>query len=241
MKKLLSVLPLLLIIAGCSQAPQSADPSVITARSEAWEAALNAKNLDALVDLYTSDARILPPNGKMSSGSAAVRAQFGAMLDAGLSGELTSVEVMVSGDVAYNVGTFVMRSGDDIVNTGKYVETWRRGDDGQWRISNDIFNNDAPMAEKPKAHLMILHEVDDTDKWMAAWRGEDSRHKLFRENGAEHVHTFRSVDNPNLTGLVVSVGDMAALQAMIESEEGKNAAAEDGVKADTMMVLTEAE
>jgi hypothetical protein len=54
------------------------------------------------------------------------------------------------------------------------------------------------------------------------------------------VHTFRSADNPNLTGLVVAVTDMDALDAMLTSEEGMAAAAEDGVKRDTMKVLGEA-
>ena len=241
MKRLLTLLPLFLMIAGCNQSPPSTDSSVITSRSDAWEAALNAKDVDALVELYTSNARVLPPNGKMQSGSAAVRAEFGAMIDAGLSGELTSVEAMVFGDIGYNVGTYTLRAGDDLADVGKFIETWRRGDDGQWRISNDIYNSDMPVAtaEAPKTHLMISHEVEDGDKWMAAWRGENSRHKLFMNNGAMHVHTFQNADNPNLTGLVVAVSDMDALNAMLASQEGTAAATADGVKLDTMILLTE--
>jgi len=246
MKRLITVLPLMLIITGCNQAPAPADPSVITSRSEAWEAALNAADIDALVALYTSDARVLPPNGKMASGSAAVRNEFGAMIAAGLSGELTSVEAKVSGDMGYNVGVYTLWAGDDLVDTGKYIEIWHRGDDGQWRISNDIWNSDMPVGaiaaatKAPETHLMISHAVEDADKWMAAWRGENSRHKLFKDNGAAHVHTFRSADNPNLTGLVVAVSDMDALNAMLESEEGQAAATEDGVKFETIVILTEA-
>jgi len=244
MKRLLTVLPALLLVAACNQASQPVDPSVISSRSEAWEAALNAKDIDALVELYTTDARVLPPNRKMSSGHDAVRAEFGAMIDAGLGGELTSIEAMVSGDLGYNVGIYTLRAGDDVVDTGKYMETWRRGDDGQWRMANDIWNSDRAVvaaAEGPMTHLMIMHEVDDAEKWKAAWRGEDSRHQLFAENGAKHVHTFQSADNPGLTGLVIAVNDMDALNAMLGSEEGMAAAAEDGVKAATMSVLTEVE
>ena len=241
MKRLLNLLPFLLIFAGCNQSPPSADSSVIASRSDAWQAALNAKDLDALVEIYTSDARILPPNGEMKSGPDAVRAEFGAMIDAGISAELTSLEATVSGNIGYNVGTFVLRAGEDVALVGKFIETWRRDDDGQWRISNDIFNSDAPAAAaEGHAHVMITHEVEDGDKWMAAWRGEDSRHKLFTDNGAVHVHTFRNADNPNLTGLIVAVSDMEALNTMLGSEEGTAAATADGVKLDTVMVLTEA-
>jgi len=244
MKRLFTVLPVLLLVAACNQAPQPVDPSVLASRSEAWEAALNAKDIDALVEIYTSDARVMPPNGETSRGHDAVRGIFGGMIEAGLGGELTSVEAMVSGEFGYNVGTYTLRAGDDVVDTGKYIETWRRGDDGQWRMANDIWNSDHAMAaaaDRPKTHLMIVHEVDDAEKWKAAWRGGDSRHTLFTENGAKHVHTFQSADKPNLTGLVIAVDDMDALNAMLGSEEGMAAAAEDGVQAATMTVLSEVE
>jgi len=64
---------------------------------------------------------------------------------------------------------------------------------------------------------------------------------LFKENGAAHVHAFRSEDNPNLTGLVIAVEDMDALNAMLMSDDGRAAAAEDGVRMDTMVVMTEVE
>jgi len=241
MKRLLTLVPLFLIVTGCNQSPPSADSSVITSRSDAWEAALNAGDIDALVDLYASDARLLPPNGKIKSGSAAVRAEFGAMIDAGLNANLTSIEAKVSGDIGYNVGTYTLMLGDTQVDAGKYMETWRRGEDGQWRYSNDIWNSDMPVAEAkaPMTHLMISHDVEDGDKWMAAWRGEDSRHQLFKNNGAAHVHTFQNSDNPNQTGLVVAVTDMDALNTMLASDEGRAAATEDGVNFDTLVILNE--
>jgi len=241
MKQLLTLLAAFFMVTACSQAPQSADPSVITSRSDTWEAALNAKDVDALVELYTTDARLMPPNNEAMSGHDAVRSMFGGMIDAGMSGELITVEAMVSGDIGYRVGTYQLQSDDEVVDTGKFMETWRRDKDGQWRIVNDIWNSDGAMqADMPMTHMMIMHEVDDAEKWLAAWRGEDSRHKLFAENGAAHVHTFRSADNPNLTGLVIAVNDMDALNAMLTSEAGMAAAAADGVRRDTMTVLGEA-
>ena len=244
MKRLVRFLPLFLFVAACSQNAPATDPSVITSRSDIWETALNAGDIETLMTNYTSDARILPPNEKAATGAEAVRAAFGSMIDAGITGSLNSIEAAVSGDIGYNVGTYALSTGGDVVDTGKYLETWRRGADGQWRISNDIWNSDMPAAmtmdDGPKTHLMITHEVDDVEHWLAAWRGEDSRHALFKANGAAHVHTFTSADNPNLAGLVIAVKDMAALNAMLESEEGVAAAAADGVRGDTMTVLTEA-
>lgn len=89
-------------------------------------------------------------------------------------------------------------------------------------------------------HVSITHEVEDADHWLAAWRGENSRHKIFKAHGAEHVHTLQDPNNPNLTGLVIAVTDLDALTAFLQSEEGQAAAAEDGVKMDTMVMLVEA-
>jgi ketosteroid isomerase-like protein len=240
MKRLITLLSLALAVTACSQNAPSTDTSALEARSDAWESALNSKDVDALVSLYTDDARLLPPDGAMTSGQDGVRAAFGGMIDAGIGGETTRVETTVNGNIGYIVGTFTLVAGDELLGTGKYIETWQRGDDGLWMISNDIYNNDpSPKPKMDMTHIMITHSVDDADRWMAAWSGPDSRKGLFKDNGAAHVHAFRSEDNPNLTGLVIAVKDMDALNAMLMSDEGMAAAAEDGVRADTMVVMTE--
>lgn len=241
MKRLFAVLSLFIVLAACNQSAAPGDSSAITARSAELSAAISAKDIDAAAAVYTEDARMLAPNAPMATGQDSVRAEFGALIDAGLSLKLTSIEAGVMGDMGHNVGTYVVSAGDAVVDVGKFIETWERGEDGVWRMSNDIYNSDNPPPGGDNEHLIILHEVDDAKRWLAAWRGDDSRHKLFMENGAAHVHTFRSTEKPNLTGLVISVSDMAALQEMLESDDGQAAAKEDGVRMETMQVFTEAE
>ncbi len=103
----------------------------------------------------------------------------------------------------------------------------------------DEKEGDHKMHSMMMTHVLITHEVEDAEHWLAAWRGPDSRHKLFKDNGAKMVHTFQDPNNPNLTGLVVSVADMDKFMAMLESGEGQAAAAADGVKMDTMVMLIE--
>ena len=256
MKRLLAIVPLgvALIVASCNQAPPPGNPKIIEDLSAAWNEALNTKDLDTLTMVYENDARIMPPNGEMVRGAAGVREIFGALMDAGLTGEMAIEEITMQDNVAYKIGNYKLMDGDNVVDTGKFVETWRKGDDGKWRISNDIWNSDNPPAPARAAmrgqhrmqgegqrheHVMILHEVEDAERWLAAWRGEDSRHDLFRANGAAHVHTFQSEENPNLTGLVVAVKDLQALRDMLSSDEGRAAAAADGVIRDSMTVLQE--
>jgi len=244
MKRLIVLISLGLIMVGCTQSAPPADPSVIQSRSAEWDAALNDGDIDALAALYTDDARIMAPNAEMAVGTEAVRGAFGGMIDAGMSSSLTSIDISIAGGIAHNIGTYALMAGDEQIDTGKFIETWERGDDGVWRISNDIYNSDLPVAAPempamPMTHVAISHEVEDADAWLAAWEGDDGRRAMFKANGVPHVHVLQSADNPNQTGLILGVSDLAALMAMLASEEGQAAAAEDGVKWDTVIMLTE--
>lgn len=232
-------------LSACAPEPQSEEGMALTLRSDLWEDALNAGDIDRLLELYTENARVLPPNAELRSGREAVREEFGAMIAAGLGGELTSIEARQAADIGYNVGLYSL-AGDDgeAVDRGKFIEIWRRGDDGQWRIANDIWNSDMPAAEAdsapPERHatMTIVHEVDDPDTWLAAWRGEQRRAQ-FRANGAAHVHVFQDPDNPNRTGLVVSLADADAFEAFLASDEARAAASEDTVNFDSLRVYRE--
>jgi hypothetical protein len=87
--------------------------------------------------------------------------------------------------------------------------------------------------------IIIFHEVNDGDHWARAWKkGPGSRHELFAEIGVK-ARTFRDISNPNMTGVIAEVPDMEKFQAMLESDEGKKAMAEDGLKVDTVKILGE--
>lgn len=189
--------------------------------------------------MYTEDARILPPNAEIAQGHDAVRKIFGSMIDAGLGGTLATMEATEAGDIGYRVGTYVLETADGtVVDKGKYIETWRLVD-GEWKISNDQFSSDLPAPGSVGTTLAITHEVEDADRWLAAWQGEGSRHELFAQHGAPHVRVFQSPESPNHVGLVIDVEDMEALQSLLSSPEGEQAKAEDGVKDATMTVLAE--
>ena len=50
---------------------------------------------------------------------------------------------------------------------------------------------------------------------------------------------FRDPENPNSTGVIFEVRDMEKFQALMNSDEGKKAMAEDGLKLDTLRMLVE--
>ncbi len=243
MKTLNYILPMALVIGACGQVSDSGTP--FSSRDSEWETAMNAGDADGIAALYAEDARIMPPNGKALYGRDAVKEMFGAMIEAGLSVDLNAIETQSAGDIAYNVGTYELTTGGEVVDQGKSTAPWPRGAAGAWLMTNDIWNSDMAAAgagggggaEKP--HLMVFHEVEDFDKWIAAWRGDDSRHAMFKAHGVAHAHTFQSADNPNLTGIVMAISDMEAFNAFMDSDEVAEAAAADGVDLEATTFLNE--
>ena len=87
--------------------------------------------------------------------------------------------------------------------------------------------------------VIIFHEVQDGDQWAKAWRkGPGSRHELFAKYDVK-ARTFRDPQHKNYTGVIIEASDIKKFHAALESEEGKKAMAEDGLKLETMRMLSE--
>ena len=125
--------------------PAAGEAPEIEARAALWTKAFNAGDVEGVASLYTENAHVMPPNGEMARGREAVRASFSSMIDADLTGELESVEANASGELAYRVGKYVVKSGDGtVVDRGKFIEIWEKVD-GQWMIDADIWNSSLPV------------------------------------------------------------------------------------------------
>jgi len=86
---------------------------------------------------------------------------------------------------------------------------------------------------------IIFHEVQDGSVWAKAWEeGPGSRHKMFGKLGVK-CRTFCDPENTNVTGIIAEIPDMAKFRELLQSDEGKRAMQEDGLKAETMRMLVE--
>lgn len=233
------IVPVLAIIFLVACAPQGSQSSPeLAAMSERWEEGINSGDIDLLVSMYTPDCWVMPPNAPMAQGSEAVRASFGELIEAGITGQLETLEATVAGDIGHRVGTYTLFAPDGSpIDTGKYIEQWRKTAAG-WQIAADIWNSDL-AADAGKTFVSFTHEVKDKDVWLAAWTGPESRRKAFAEHGAGAVKVFHSPDDPKLVGLLVEITDMDAMTAWLSSPEGAKAKAEDGVIDSTIRMMTE--
>ncbi len=148
---LLALAPALLLgVVGTAQASEAADRSALDAAQQAWVAAFNAHDADAMVALTTVDIVLLPPNAPPVRGREAVRALWHQAASAAKAhATVTNDETVVIGEFAWSMGAFTHTLPNGVVvSRGKFLEIWQRVD-GQWKIHRDMFSGNSPAA-KPK-------------------------------------------------------------------------------------------
>ena len=82
--------------------------------------------------------------------------------------------------------------------------------------------------------IIATHEVDDVAHWLAS----PKRAEVFA-GIATDIRTYVDPTRPNQVGLSGEITDMAAFQAMMESEAGAEAMKYDGVRPETLVILFE--
>jgi uncharacterized protein (TIGR02246 family) len=103
------------------------------------------RNFAALDNIYTRDARILPPGAPMFSGREAIKKFWSEMVQsANATGVvLTAVDVLLAGDSAVEIGKATLTvepPGQSATQMEmKFVVYWRE-EDGRWKWHIDIWN-----------------------------------------------------------------------------------------------------
>jgi ketosteroid isomerase-like protein len=119
-----------------------------------WSA--SAKDAEKFLSFMAPDASLYPPGMPKVTGTAALRDVLTKMMAApGFSLEFapTKAEVAASGDLGYTTGTYQSTMGG-VAEKGKYVTAWKKQSDGEWKVTDDIFNADG-SGTGPTSHAMI--------------------------------------------------------------------------------------
>lgn len=131
------------IVAGCttSPAPPQDVTADIAAANDAFMAAFANGDGAGIAELYTEDARLLPPGTDPVDGRTAIAEFWQSLIDGGVAeARLMIDEVENFGDAACEVSHYAMYTADgDLIGQGKYIVIWKRGDAG-WKLHRDIWN-----------------------------------------------------------------------------------------------------
>ena len=127
------------------------DEQAIRGQVDRWLQLVKAKDAASIAELYAEDGAVMPPNGPIGKGRAAIQKTWASMMQTpGFDLTFVPEQIIVSssGDMALDRGTYrlaVAPGGKPQTDTGKYVVVWRKiGSD--WKAAADIFNSDLPAG-----------------------------------------------------------------------------------------------
>jgi ketosteroid isomerase-like protein len=124
---------------------------IIEAKDKIFAKAFVSGDSATLVNAYTTDARLFPPNAGVVSGQAALASLISQYLKYGIK-EFQDSTTAVYGNEEYVVEEGNLFMGDAMGNTidkGKYVVVWKN-EKGDWKIYSDIWNTSLPPAAVKK-------------------------------------------------------------------------------------------
>ncbi len=127
---------------------------------EAWrtgDAALFAS-------LFAEDGALLQPGARLAQGREKIRARMGDLFKRlrMTEGTITTIDVFILGDTAYETGTWKFAIGPigerAEADSGRYVEVWKRDEARAWKMWRDIGvpREPSPALRAPARWKMIL-------------------------------------------------------------------------------------
>lgn len=121
---------------------------VLATLDDDWSAAAVKKDVDLVAAFYATDA-IAHPRVMSAAGHAAAKKIWAAyFVDPSfkISWKTLHAEVSASGEIGFTSGTyedsFIGPDGKLVNETGKYLCVWRKGIDGKWKATHDMWNTD---------------------------------------------------------------------------------------------------
>jgi ketosteroid isomerase-like protein len=120
----------------------------IATHNQMWGQSFIKGDSATFIGLYHPEARIYPPNMAMLNSRTDLGRMLAGVPSSGLqSATLSTTDVVASGDLVIETGTYEMKDATKIVDRGKYMVVWKQ-DNGRWRIFRDIWNSDMPAGPR---------------------------------------------------------------------------------------------
>jgi len=128
------------------------DLAAIAAFNERYLGAINAEDIETLSSLTTDGHVMIAPSRPPIVGKAANDAANGRAFEQfDFDESWTPVETVISGDLAFQRGTYVTTAkpragGEARTVKGNFLRIYERQPNGEWRMTRDTFNSE-PAAE----------------------------------------------------------------------------------------------
>ncbi|MCC7411716.1 MAG: nuclear transport factor 2 family protein [Gammaproteobacteria bacterium] len=118
--------------------------AVVEANQAAWREALNASDVEGLVDTYSADAVLMPPTDETLADAASIRRYLRTLAASGLKHNGVDLyEIRREGDTVYAAGvwsaTRPAAGGAELIG-GNIVTVFERQSDGRWKTRLQTWN-----------------------------------------------------------------------------------------------------
>ncbi|HMO40476.1 MAG TPA: DUF4440 domain-containing protein [Saprospiraceae bacterium] len=131
----------------------------IQSAENAWATALNARDLDALMAMYTDNAVSMPDNAPILVGKDAIRKsqeQEFANTPAGMTYSFEVLDVYAHGNTVTETGKSTYKdAAGKVTGTGKYMVVWEK-QGGKYLCIREIYNGDTPPAPAATRSIHLL-------------------------------------------------------------------------------------
>ena len=156
-----SFLVMIMLLWACSpqvKVDPEAEKAALKATAVAYQDACKIMDVQAIVSFYTSDAKVIPPGGKIATGADEIRhfmAEVKKLKNFQASFESPEVELATGGEMGYSLASAVLSfedaDGKVVKEAARDFHVWKKVD-GKWKLAIDIWNAppppEAPPAEK---------------------------------------------------------------------------------------------
>lgn len=144
------VMALIVISATALAQAQNSVRRTIEANNKQFVEAFNKGDAAAVANMYTMNARLMPPNSEVIEGRANIQTFWKGAMDAGIKMvSLDLADLEVHGDTAIEVGRYTLTTpaagGGTTTDKGKYVVVWKL-QGPTWRLAIDTFNTNLPAT-----------------------------------------------------------------------------------------------
>jgi ketosteroid isomerase-like protein len=128
-------------------APQATVREAVDAGNYFFMKFFEARDAQAIAELYTEDARVIAPGAAPVEGRAAIAAFWAAAMEGTKSARLETLSVEAEGNLAFEEGVVQLTANDGRQSAERYVVVWKRVG-RRWHLHRDIWNGGpAPAAE----------------------------------------------------------------------------------------------
>lgn len=150
----IQLLGLILFAVACQpEHTDEADVAAIRAMTKAWEAAIQAEDVPALVSMCTDDIVVMRPDAPSVKGKQVMEESYRGLFEQ-FSVRATwpvegTEEIAVADDWAYQMSEFTVRmtpktGGEAIEEHGKLIMIFQRQPDGAWKFAREVWNRNSP-------------------------------------------------------------------------------------------------